>query len=516
MKLFLIYINILAYFTFSLCASSQNWPIIIGDNTDINNATLIEDYDKGYLLSNWILDNNGYSKYGSILKTDINGSVLWEKTFGNGNYTVYFSSARRTKDNSIIISGSIGKYDNEVYLHDPLFLKLNVCGEVEWCTVLHKEGSNGNDYGIRIIQLDSNNYIGMIKYYGSQVQTVRISLVKLDGFGNPVWIQNLAQEDSTVSNEEGYDLLLTTNSNLLVAGQGMRSALRPYFILCNDEGDELWNFAWENELWSGASDRVVEKDSGIFYASGAGKFNNNYFHPALFKFNSNGQGEYYKLLLGDSIRGGGACPLAIINDTSFAIGYNWGTDPNPNYGNSEISVIDTLGNIIYSRLLIEQVLVPDNIIKTYDGKIVVTGDYYINGNNWDIHFWKMNDQLVDDSLYSRIFTYDSLCPYSIESDTIDLNCGIFVDINDIPINGNQFQQLSIFPNPSSDYISIEAIPGTNCEIKILNFLGKTVHKVELPDTGKVLCNTMGWNKGIYIVSLFCQHKYICSKKLIVN
>jgi len=119
-------------------AFSQNWPIVIGDNIATTNAYLIEDYDKGYLLCNWNYLNNSYTNYGWLVKTDINGAILWTKTYGNGDYVMYFSKAIRTLSNGILISGSIGKYNN-TYYHDPFFLKLNPCGETEWGTVIHDE-----------------------------------------------------------------------------------------------------------------------------------------------------------------------------------------------------------------------------------------------------------------------------------------------------------------------------------------------------------------------------------------
>lgn len=493
--------------------SGQNWPVVIGDNIFTTNSSISEDYDKGYLLSNWNYLNASYTNYGWLVKTDINGNILWTKTYGDGEYAMYFSKAIRTTDNGILISGSIGKYDN-VYSHDPLFLKLNPCGEVEWCTVLRSELGNGDDYGTGIIELVDGSFIGMIKYYGHQIQTIRISLIKMDAYGFPLWIQHLAQEDSTVSNEEGYDLTLTSDSNYLVSGH--RNGPQPYFIMCDTLGNEDWALTWdETEITGGSIDEVVEKDSGVFYACGGGRSPGTRMHPALYKIDAEGNELYYKLLLGDTITGGGAGPLGVLNDTTLAIGFNWRINPNPNIGNSSVATIDTLGNVIKQRLLVEQHLEPANIIKTFDDKIVVTGHYFLDGN-WDVYLWKMNHDLEDDSIYTQARVYDSLCPYPIVSDTIDLDCGLYVDIGDIPTRKEYENPLKVFPNPASNTIHLLTKTGSGKEVIVFDIFGKQIIKMRIPNTGEQQIDVSGWSDGLYLFSLFEKGVFIKSGKVIVN
>lgn len=493
---------------------AQHWPVIIGDDISTNNASLIEDYDNGYILGNWNLRFSSYPNYGWIVKTDINGNILWHKTFGDGEYTMGFSDVKRNSDNAIVIAGSIGKYDNTIHL-DPLFLKLNVCGEVEWCTVMHKEGSSGDDYGIRIVELPEGGYIGLLKYYGAQYQTIRISLVRMDAFGQPLWIKHLAQGDSTTFNEEAYDLIVTSDLNYMVAGHCYSSGLKAFFIMTDQEGNEIWNLKWTHENVAGGNvNQVIEKRNGIFYASGGGQ-HGPYSHPVLFKFDASGNELYYRLLLGDSLKGGGAMPLALLNDTTFAIGYSWRTNSNPNYGNSEVATIDTLGNVIDHRRLQEENLAPSDIIKTFDGKIVVTGHYYLDGN-WDTFLWKMNNRLEDDSLYTQVFTYDSLCSYPITSDTIDLSCGIHVNIDKIPIKEAYDHPLEVFPNPASQLLTIETRSGVNQYIEMITFSGSAIQKINIPETGHLSLDISNWPHGIYLACLFEEGRYVRSVKFLVN
>ncbi len=493
--------------------SAQNWPVTIGDNISTNNASISEDYDKGYILCNWNYLNSGYTNYGWLVKTDINGNVLWTKTFGDGEYAMYFSKAIRTIDNGILISGSIGKYDN-IYSHDPLFLKLNPCGEVEWCTVLRSELGNGSDYGTGIIELADGSSIGMVKYYGYQYHTIRISLIKMDAYGYPLWIQHLAQDDSTVYNEEGYDLTLTSDSNYLVSGH--RNGPQPYSMMCDQAGNEEWALTWDESVISrGGIKEVIEKDSGIFYASGGGKLFGLPMNSMLFKFDKDGNEIYHKAILGDTIRGASSGPMEVLNDTTLVIGYNWGTEPNPNDGFSGVATTDTLGNIIERRLLVEQVLEPANIIKTFDDKIVVTGHYFLDGN-WDVYLWKMNNNLDDDSIYTLPRVYDSLCPHPIVSDTIDLDCGLYVDIGEIPTKQEYENPLKLFPNPAANTLHLQTKTGAGKEIRVFDIYGKQILTITQPKSGEQQIDISSWPSGLYLLSLFDKGRLLKSEKLIIK
>ena len=60
-------------------AYPQPWPKVISDCYE---RWFIEAYDMGY----FIIGPNANSNYSRVIKTDINGDILWEKKIGNGQY----------------------------------------------------------------------------------------------------------------------------------------------------------------------------------------------------------------------------------------------------------------------------------------------------------------------------------------------------------------------------------------------------------------------------------------------
>ncbi len=92
-------------------------------------------------------------------------------------------------------------------------------------------------------------------------------------------------------------------------------------------------------------------------------------------------------------------------------------------------IIDTLGNLLNSTILIQD-LYTSILQVTYDGKLLYGSNTYQN-NEFDAYLTKLNQNLEDDTLYTRPYTYDSLCPYQIVSDTIvQDDCELIVGIEE--------------------------------------------------------------------------------------
>jgi hypothetical protein len=490
---------------------SQNWPKIYGNNIHAYVNRIYEDYDKGYLIGGSVLSNPNTFRYVWIIKTDINGNEIWNKKFGNNVDQFYLNSCLKTANEGLIICGGTAVEDP---LLDPFFVKLNVCSEPEWCSILLSE-----DYNVAtdIIAL-KDGYIGMLKYYGEGEQYARISLIKMDSAGEPIWIQQLAQEDTLIYNEEGNYLYLTSDSNYLVSGTAYHPGKRPFWIMTDTSGIQVWDLFWNSLV--GQAHQVVEKDSGIFYSTSWGIGASGPQSPVLLKFDRLGNPIDMYFLMGDTIVGGSSSPINFLNDTNLIIGFSWRNVSFPvDDGYSEIFITDTLGNVLTRRLLLNENTLPKRIIKTSDNKILVTGNYVVD-NNWDIYLWKMNANLEDDTLYTQPLTYDSLCPYEIQSDTVDLDCSLFVNIDEIPTKEAYESTIKISPNPARDWITLifpENISSGHVELAIYNIFGQEVVKKEVfPDNRTTSLNISNLSSGIYIAVSKDQRKRIMKGKFVVT
>jgi len=110
----------------------QKWEHTIGQaNLDENSRRVIEHYDKGYLIT--ATYTAGYNDvHGWLLKTDINGNPLWNVTLGIDPDQVIIEKTVYDDQGNIYVFGSILR---EIDIDSPLVLKLNACGELEWCRI---------------------------------------------------------------------------------------------------------------------------------------------------------------------------------------------------------------------------------------------------------------------------------------------------------------------------------------------------------------------------------------------
>jgi len=178
---------------------------------------------------------------------------------------------------------------------------------------------------------------------------------------------------------------------------------------------------------------------------------------------------------------------------------------------------DTMGNVISDRLLMEKNRAPEDVEITHDNKILVLGSYVLD-SNWDTFLWKMNENLEDDSLYTGQYTYDSLCPDPIVSDTMDCNCTV-VSLEEIIKNSNDMFSW-IYPNPAKERINLRlhqwkenkekrfvlySIQGIEILIKeIPDYIQST--SVELPDL----------TSGLYIAVLYSGNEVLEREKMMVG
>ena len=497
---------------FGIRLSAQNWPKIFSYNEITQTRDMNLDYDGGYVLCGDVSEGT-YAGLGFVIKTDVNGETLWSKFFGNDKYNVGFNDVKKTNDNGYLLSGWTDKRLADDW--DPLFLKLNTCGEIEWCTILNSELGEGWDYGVDAVELDDGNFIGQLKYYGNQIQTIRISLVKMDEGGNPLWVKHLAQNDSTIFNEEGYELMLTSDSGLLITGD---LPANQYFIKTDLLANELWTLKWITEGGShGISLNSVEDKYGNYYSTGnLNNANHPRRGPVILKTDYNGNQLYHSFILGDTVMRGGSGPFQIYNDSLLIMGGGYSLVNYPvGEGHISVFVTDTLGNLKNARNLIDYFDGPNALVITNDDKIVAMGTFY-EGGKIKTYLWKLNMQLEDDSINNNTIIYDSLCYHYILSDTLDINCGVFVNTNKLPSPVEYNNPIKIWPNPATDKINIKIENNKKGELIIYSSQGIIKYRKIINEKSIIAPVISNWKAGIYFVKLNGNSQYSYSKKFIIN
>ncbi|MBI3502509.1 MAG: T9SS type A sorting domain-containing protein [Bacteroidetes bacterium] len=170
-----------------------------------------------------------------LIKTNSNGDTLWTKTYGgtgrdDGNFL------QQTSDSGYIIVGttqSFGAGANDIYA-----IKTDINGNVLWSKTY---GSTGNDFGYSVEQTNDNGYI--ISGYRDDNFSIGyydVYLIKIDSSGNLIWSKIFGGTDGDYSNcvhqtsDGGYILVGKTVS----FGNGDEDC---YLIKTTSNGNLLWS-----------------------------------------------------------------------------------------------------------------------------------------------------------------------------------------------------------------------------------------------------------------------------------
>ncbi len=492
---------IVTFLTAVMCLMGQGWPRIIADSINSQYFDLDEDYDNGILITGTIHGNPYVHRYGWIIKTDVNGNVLWDKRFGDGTYMVCFSSLYKTFDGGMIISGSTNLVTGTHQL-SMLFIKLNACAEIEWCSFVLENSNNYCMYASHIVQLSDSSYISLINC-ATEVDNIRMKLLKLSRDGIPLWKKPIPL-DTLVRAEGGQDMLVTDIDKVLISGNCHYSLkTRPYFIMSDADGEILWDLKWEEpDFYTAWIEKTINGSGDFYYSAGSAWIYDRPkpLVPILYKFDGQGNQIQYTYLIDDTTKYASSNALCILEDTNVIVSYDWSDDQQPgDTNNFAIIHTDTLGNYINSRELIEaNSFFPSKMITTFDQKALAIKTLLLDVNQ-DIYLWKLNRLLQDDSIYSQPFTYDSLCPYPILIDTLDLDCGLFTNLEDIPLKSEFDKVIKLYPNPSSGDVYFDGIDLKYIkQVRIYNHVGQLVFNQAFTSNRLDVSNL---KTGLYIVEL---------------
>ena len=158
------------------CSFCQDWIRVFGITNNAKAFSIIEAYDNGYIIGGHYRHNNYLWYFGWLLKTDINGELLWDIKLGNqnGSYGTIISDVEQTSDGGLIMTGSTYVFNNP----DGFILKLNACGEKEWCTIYKSDA--WMDYSTHVHQLVNGGYIMDFHYWGNDLENKRIWLFRME------------------------------------------------------------------------------------------------------------------------------------------------------------------------------------------------------------------------------------------------------------------------------------------------------------------------------------------------
>ncbi len=539
----LINIIVLAVFLFFPSgAFSQEWVRTFSiSNKSALTRQIFESYDHGFVLGGDLtIGYGGLLKIGWIIKMDVNGNVLWERKLGNGVRMWELQGIEGIPDGGMILTGGTDTLDNTWY--DPWVTKLNACGEIEWCRVFH---SNYDlNYGVKIISLNDNSYIFLLNNWGGTFPESSVWLMHLDQTGAIIWEQEYFANDTLARGEEPQFLTIAPNGNYLVSGTCYypdSASVSPWWpqpmlVMADSSGQAVWELPWGyarnfcgegfQSIITGASGKTVTSISNYLRTPAGG------YRPSLIWTSSNGIPIIYKDLK-DSTEYGKASTITSKSDSVFFVGTSYRLN-----GVDFLSVFktDSSGNVISEKLLQHSEYIPRDAELTHDNKYLITANDVLPNGQSTIKLWKLNSNLDYDSIYTRPFTYDSLCPHAIVSDTLFPQCDVITGMQE-PAKNTEKVKMKVYPNPahgtvhvqmpqciqretSTAHLTITTVFhqwNKDLQFAVYDNFGRLVMQRSVkPDEKEVVLNVSSWAHGIYLLRLVYLDTVVGREKLVVE
>jgi len=528
MKQFLIVV--LALWQSSVCFP-QKWDHIYG-NSNYNESIkeCIGTYDKGYLLS------SSYELTGSnwLVKTDINGEILWEKNILWDKGSIGRTDITQDQEGNIITgfrtSGDIvGKW--------PRLVKLNPCGEKIWCRIYKdEEFENGAFHDVLI--LDSGDILAMA-YMDSEEGFESVFLYYVDKNGNLLWKKSYA----TQFDHPHIRLALGSNlhhfgDNYFISG----SCYYPYpsdttlfierslFIKIDSSFEEEWVLPF------GVNETIISRALNLFHYNDTtylglamNRLNSTIEHTLLIYIDNNGNViNYFEIpndSIGPDISQNYINEIERINDTLFLGSIALGIDDTDFFWGE--LVIDSTGKIYKQEYRSVHTYGWSSVIKTFDNKFTIGTSWREGTSDVDLYLYKINQDLELDTVYPGNYTYDSLCPYQIQSGEVDISdCLIVVDVKETPTPQEYYASLNTipikaYPNPVNGNEVTFELQNTehhkNMELKCFDVFGKDVYVEKVyQHQGVAKINISNWKSGIYFTIIYAEGKPIGECKFVVR
>jgi hypothetical protein len=224
MKTFYISICFLCIYATSISQISfeKNYGL---DGINEESTAVAQTSDNGFVLTS---SSEGYA---SLLKTDEYGIELWRKQISNTQG--YFpTSIETTSDNGIIVTGFYGNYDVDQNI---FLIKTDSNGEVLW-EKTYGTASRERAYSVK---QTSDGGFAIAGYIDLSDVNSKGFLIKADASGNETWTQYFGGS----SYDLFYNMTITSDNGFVLCGQknsGIIGSANAWIVKANSSGVTEW------------------------------------------------------------------------------------------------------------------------------------------------------------------------------------------------------------------------------------------------------------------------------------
>jgi hypothetical protein len=368
------------------------WTKTYGPNIGDDQGWSIQNTSDGGYIAAGYSDSFGAGDYDMyLIKTDVNGNVIWETTYG-GIDDEKCATVQQSSDDKFIIVGStqsFGAGGNDIYI-----VKTGIQMDTVWTNTY---GGTGDDRGFAVQQTSNNNYIvvGKTTSFGLRGDSADVYLIHTDVDGNTIWTQTYGG----TGDDGGYSVNQTTDGGYIITGYtnsygAGRSDV--YLVKTDADGDTNWTRTYGGSANDGGYSVNRTTDGGYIITGYTYPFGVLRSEVYLIKTNSSGDTAWTKTYgWVDDDEG------FSVNQTSdggyIITGYTYRIDQNDVYLIKTNANGDTIWTKTYGSAKDDGGC---SVYQTSDGGYIITG--YTNPfDNYDVYLIKTD--VNGDTIWTKTF-----------------------------------------------------------------------------------------------------------------
>jgi hypothetical protein len=448
-----------------------------GSNED-QSFSVIQTSDSGYIIAGFTRSFGASYSDAYLIKTDINGNILWYKLYG-GWYEDDALSVKQTADGGFILAGgtwSFGSGAEDIYL-----IRTDENGNLIWDKTY---GGSEIDVAMSVSQTGDSGFIiaGCTLSYGKGLSDVY--LIRTDINGDTIWTKTYGGAEF----DRGNFVIQTNEGGFIITGStsSFGNSLEDIYIIRTDmNGDTLWTKIFGG-TYNDYGSCILQTTEDRFVFTGTTVVQPNDCRVFLFMINNSGDSIWKQTFFKTGKDEGYS--VASVNDGGYII---TGSTYYARSGGFDVYLIktDENGNLIWDRTFGGSGdEIGRSVIQSNDGGYVISG-------------------------YTNSFGLGLNDVYVIKTDSSG-NINGFNHYSLHESNG-----IVIFPNPATDviYIKLEKIPDwEEAEINIASVSGEIIcHSRKL--TGEDLksgIDISGLGSGVYTIQVR-MNNVLTLKKIII-
>lgn len=246
---------------------------------------IVQATDGGYYVGgHGFVDAMSSSNDIVLLKIGSDGAVQWAKSYGNDPYNIDYSHTMvRLSDGGLVIAGH-GEVSPLPTGQDAIVIKINPTGSVVWAKQ-YADVNQEHLYGV--IQTTDGGIVAVGFTVRSGSSDFDILVIRLDGFGNPIWIKSYGAPGV---NDFGYAAAQLNDGDIVVAAYmaGVGGGLMKIRL---SDGTLLWTKASSSVGldYFYRPQMTKTSDGGVVLTAFTTSFGSGQYDFLILKFGSDGE-----------------------------------------------------------------------------------------------------------------------------------------------------------------------------------------------------------------------------------